>query len=79
MSASDGEFAAMMYDGVENREKRDQRVQIVVQKLFRRGKDSVERTEGPSVDAELVQDAEIKKFRNEAVFTLTFFSLPSAP
>ena len=36
LSAADGEFAAMMYDRVENREKRDQRIQIVVKELLRR-------------------------------------------
>ena len=70
LSASDGEFAAMMYDRVENREKRDERVQVVVEEFLGGGKGGVERAERTSVDPEFVQDAEMAgKVRMSRVIT----------
>ena len=65
LPTADGELAAMMYDCIENGEKSDERVQIVVEEFLGRRQSRVERTKGPSVDSKLVQNAEWGKQRGK--------------
>ena len=65
MSTADGEFTAMMYDCVEYREKGDERIQIVVKKLFGCREHRVKRAKWTGVYTKLVENAEkINKVQN---------------